>query len=89
MHETYFEEMLKMGDTKDYKSKRPPNQLYAICKCKGRVPRMNRNVFVTQRGNLLTGGRVGVCGFYLTVAPIVDTAFPRLNQTRGNNEMVE
>ena len=38
MHETYFEEMLKMGDTKDYKSKRPPNQLYAICKCKGRVP---------------------------------------------------
>ena len=37
MDSTYFEDMLKMGDTKDYKNAKPPNELYAICECHGRV----------------------------------------------------
>ena len=38
MFDTYFEEQAaKMGDVKDYKNKRPPNQLYAICECHGMI----------------------------------------------------
>ena len=38
MFDTYFEEQAnKMSDVKDYKDKRPPNQLYAICTCGGRI----------------------------------------------------
>jgi hypothetical protein len=37
MFDTYFEEQAAMGDVKDYKDSRPPNQLLAICTCGGRI----------------------------------------------------
>ena len=64
MFNTYFELEAKMGDEVDYKDTANDSRLFAICKCKGRVPSGEPECTRNPEKELAYSGQ-GYCLWYL------------------------
>ena len=64
MFDTYFEIEAKMGDGVDYKDTANDSRLFAICKCKGRVPSGEPECTRNPEKELTYSGQ-GYCLWYL------------------------